>query len=108
VAETLWRLAWALPLVLVLGAAAAWAVGRLGGAGASHAEAARLRHVESLSVSEGLRVHLLELDRRPLVVVESALHAVQLDVAGLEAVRPRAPERSASARLRRLFGKAAP
>jgi hypothetical protein len=102
----LWRLAWALPLVLALGVAGAWAAARLGAARAPREAGARLRVVESVTVSEGLRVHLLELDGRSIAVAESALHVAQLGPRGDDPPAPRTREQSA-ARLRRLLGKTA-
>jgi flagellar biogenesis protein FliO len=107
VAEILWRLAWALPLVLALGVAAAWALGRLGAARAPRERGPRLRVLESVNVSEGLRIHLLEVDRRTVVVAESAQHALQLDARLEDLHGARSPERHAAGRWRRLSGKAA-
>jgi flagellar biogenesis protein FliO len=73
--DELWRLAWALPLVLAIGVAAAllvrrWVVPRPRGAATG-----RIRALESLPLSGETRLYLVEVDRRPLLIVESTREA---------------------------------
>lgn len=71
--DALLRLAWALPLVLGLGVAAAFVLKRfvVPVADASP-QRQRLSLRESLSVSDDTRLHLLEVDGKPHLLVESA------------------------------------
>jgi len=80
--DALWRLLWALPLVLALGVGAMFALGRLVRTGARPDAGRRLRHLESLALADGARLHLVELDRRALVLAESAQGVVQLRLPG--------------------------
>lgn len=77
--EHLWRLAWALPLVLIIGmlfilALKRWGITRLPGLlPATHASA-NLRVVADLSVSDDTRVYLLEAGGQRWLLTESRLH----------------------------------
>lgn len=77
-ADTLWRLAWALPLVLAVGFVAVLLLKRFGLPVQAVAEEAarRMNLRESLTLSEDTRVHLIEVDRKTYLVVESARQAV--------------------------------
>jgi flagellar biogenesis protein FliO len=74
--ETLWRLAWALPLVLLVGAVTVLLLKRFAVPTLpSNRSAPRLTLQESLSVSDDTRLHLVAVDRRTFLVVESSRHA---------------------------------
>ena len=80
--DTLWRLVWALPLVLITGAAIVCVLKQvIVRNGASQSETRRMQLRESLCVSPQTRVHLVELDRRPYILVESE-HGTVLQAAG--------------------------
>jgi hypothetical protein len=71
--DTLVRLAWALPLVLVLGCAAAWLLRRsMDRLGVGAAPAAPMNLVQTLPLSDGLRAHLIAIGPRNVLVVEGA------------------------------------
>ena len=70
--DALWRLAWALPLVLAVGVIAVLAIRRWGMWQGVGVGAARLRVVESMPVSDETRIHLILVDRQPLLLIESA------------------------------------
>ena len=75
--DTLWRLVWALPLVLVTGAAAMLLLKRIltpAGTSVEHGRHLTLR--ESLIISDGTRMHLIEVDRQKYLLVESATDTV--------------------------------
>jgi flagellar biogenesis protein FliO len=75
--DSAWRIVWALPLVLTVGAVAALILRRfllpMTPAGRS---AQRLRMCESLTLSDETRVHLIEVDGAGYLLVESTRHAV--------------------------------
>jgi flagellar biogenesis protein FliO len=101
--DTLWRLAWALPLVLAIGVATMLALKRLvvtrasipGGVG-------RLSLCESLSLPNDTRVHLIEFDRQPYLLVESDRHAV-LQLAPQHVAATRVPLRIGPHWMQALF-----
>lgn len=70
--ETLYRLAWALPLVLMLGIAAAFALRRLETLAVQRAAPQVLRLDQTLQVSDQTRVHLLTVHGKPMLLVEGA------------------------------------
>ncbi len=71
--DALWRLVWALPVELVTGVAAMLVLRRV--LGRHHSSPAtrepRLRAIETLAVSDETRAYLVEIDRRPMLVIES-------------------------------------
>jgi flagellar biogenesis protein FliO len=70
--DALWRLAWALPLVLAVGAAAILVLKYFViPAQAARRSARRIELRESLPLSDETRIHLIEVDRRAYLVVES-------------------------------------
>ena len=81
--ETVWRLMWALPLVLVIGAVAAVVLRRFVVPSIQASKTARLALRESMPLSKDTRVYLIEIDNARFVVVESArttvLHPMQSD-----------------------------
>lgn len=75
--NALWRLLWALPLVLATGVAAMLLLRRfVVPMQARSRDARRLSLLESLAVSDDTRLHLVEIDQQPYVVVESTRDAV--------------------------------
>lgn len=68
--QTLWNLLWALPLVSVLALVVILVLKRTQ-AGRSAQTLPRVSLRESLSVSERTQVHLIEVDFRPYLLVES-------------------------------------
>lgn len=93
--ETIWRLAWAMPLVLMVGAGMALILKRfvVPGQQPRTQPARRMSVCESLSLSEDTRVHLIEVDCQTFLVVESARHTT-VEPARHEAIE-RAPARGA-------------
>jgi flagellar biogenesis protein FliO len=81
--ESLSRLVWALPLVLLLGVAMIWVVKRwlplLGGPSGGNAPVTLL---QTMQLSERAAVHVLHVEGRRLIVIEtpSALNTVEIDV----------------------------
>ncbi len=79
--DHLWRLAWALPLVLLIGvmfilALKRWGITRLPGLMPAMAQpSGELRVVADLSVSDDTRVYLLEAGGQRWLLTESRLHA---------------------------------
>lgn len=78
--DNLWRLAWALPLVLIIGvlfilALKRWGIARLPGLMPAAGITADLRVVAVLSVSEDTRVYLLEAGGQRWLLTESRLSA---------------------------------
>jgi flagellar biogenesis protein FliO len=74
--DALWRLLWALPLVLALGAAAVLLLKRfIGPVAAARRLGRRMSACESVALSDETRVHLLEVDGKAWLVVESSRHA---------------------------------
>jgi len=80
--EALSRLLWALPAVLALGVGIVLVLRRIAQPGARPEAAGRLRHLESLPLADGARLHLVELDRRALVLAETAHGMIQLRLPG--------------------------
>jgi flagellar biogenesis protein FliO len=71
------RLLWALPLVLATGVAAMLLLRRFVVPMQTRSrDARRLSLRESLAVSDDTRLHLVEIDQQPYVIVESARGAV--------------------------------
>jgi hypothetical protein len=102
--EAMWRLVWALPLVLLIGAAIVLFLKRfvVAGEGAPAAAERRMHLRESLALSDDTRMHLIELDRRAYFVVESK-QRVRVEIAARDvAVATRMPARSAPAWLQQL------
>jgi flagellar biogenesis protein FliO len=74
--DALWRLLWALPLVLALGVAAVLLLKRfVGPASAARWPGRRMSACESVALSDETRLHLLEIDGKAWLVVESSRHA---------------------------------
>lgn len=72
----LWKLAWALPVVTITGLVVMLLMKRVLVRGAAHNRPSqRLRSRETLQVSEQTRLHLVELDGKPYLLVESSQHA---------------------------------
>ena len=75
--DTLWRLAWALPLVLTVGFAVVLMLKRFVVPTAAASQALqRMRLRESLSLPDDTRVHLIEVDRQAYLIIESARHTL--------------------------------
>lgn len=93
--ETVWRLAWALPLVGALGFAAVLLLKRMTVLRMPAASVVqRLGLHESLTLSADTCVHLIEVDRRAYLVVESTRQAVLQPAAAQPCeVVPRRPSR---------------
>jgi flagellar biogenesis protein FliO len=100
--DTLWRLAWALPLVLVTGMAAVLTLRRfVVPAQGPGQQAQRLRLQQSLSLSDETRVHMIEVDRQVFLIVESSRQALlQSTSSASEAVR--APIRLGASWMQRI------
>ncbi|MEO8152139.1 MAG: hypothetical protein ABI605_03640 [Rhizobacter sp.] len=72
--DSLWRMAWALPLVLGIGFAAALVLKRfVVTVPSSSPQMQRIRLQESLSLSDDTCVHVIEFDRQAYLLVESSL-----------------------------------
>ena len=75
--STLWRLVWALPLVLATGVGVMLLLKRfVVPTEAKSRDTRRLNLRETLAVSDETRVHLVEIDRQSYLVVESTRNAV--------------------------------
>jgi flagellar biogenesis protein FliO len=75
--DTVWRLIWALPLVLVTGTAAMLVLKRILTPVSPPVEPGRHMALrESLTVSDGTRMHLIEVNRQNYLLVESATNTV--------------------------------
>jgi flagellar biogenesis protein FliO len=68
---SLWRLTWALPLVLALGVLAVLALRRFGARGRASSQPSRLSLGATLVLSDSTRAHCMDLDGRTFLVVES-------------------------------------
>jgi flagellar biogenesis protein FliO len=89
--DTVWKLMWALPLVLAVGVAAVLMLKRIVVPSRAAAPSPqRVRTSESLQLSEHTHVHLLDVDGRSYVVVESTRH-VEVQVAASDAPTPSLP-----------------
>jgi len=100
VSDTLTRLAWALPLVLVLGVLAMLAIKRvLPRFQAASPQAAPMVLRQSLKLSDGAQMHLVALDGQSVLVVESAAGPAAVHVLAAPPALPgwaaRLPKRSA-------------
>lgn len=73
--DAIWKLIWALPLVLVTGAVLVLLLKHVVYAPASHRSLQRMRSCESLALSARTRLHLLELDGKAYLLVESERQA---------------------------------
>jgi len=70
--DSVWRLVWALPLVLAVGFVAVLLLKRYGLPAVKHTPPEqRMSLRESLSLSDGTRTYLIEIDRTPYLLVES-------------------------------------
>lgn len=77
--DHLWRLAWALPLVLLIGvlfilALKRWGINRLPGWMPANEPASGLRVAAELAVSDDTRVYLLEAGGQRWLLTESRQH----------------------------------
>jgi len=100
----MWRLVWALPLVLLSGVGIALLLKRfvVADEGKQAAAERRMHLRESLALSDETRVHLIELDRQAYVVVESKRH-ITFEIAAREvAAATRVSARSAPTWLQQL------
>jgi flagellar biogenesis protein FliO len=93
VSDTLWRLAWALPLVCGAGLCAMLILRRLLMTTAARRPANRLEAIETLSVSDDTRIVLLELDQQAFLVVESSRQATLVAATRSQAAGPARPRR---------------
>ena len=105
--DILSRLAWALPLVLLLGAALMLGLRRFVIKPRAGAAKQRMTLCESLMLSEETRVHLFELDGRAYLIAESTKQTVlqAAQVRGGEMVRE--PLRLAPPWMKRMYKAAA-
>jgi flagellar biogenesis protein FliO len=102
--DALLRLAWALPLVLGIGIGSMLVLRRFViAAPAAARPTQRLRMRESLSLSDETRVHLIEVDDRPYLVVESVRQAVLQPTAPLAVESARAPNRIGLSWMQRMY-----
>jgi flagellar biogenesis protein FliO len=101
--DTLWRLAWALPLVLATGMAAALTLRRfVARTPDTRRPTQRMTLRESLTLSDDTRLHLIEVDRQAFLVVESARHT-SLQPTAVASDTTRLPVRFATPWTPRLF-----
>lgn len=105
--DTLWRLAWALPLVLGIGFVAALVLRRVVSAPPAQATR-RIALQESLSLSDDTRVHVIEVDRQPYLLVESSSQATLQALSARAADAAPAPSRPGPAWAQRLVARARP
>jgi len=72
----LWRLSWALPVTVLIGGVIILLLKQILGQGSfPDRTLQRMVKRESLSLSDETRLHLVEVDGRPYVLVESTRHA---------------------------------
>jgi flagellar biogenesis protein FliO len=101
---SLWRLVWALPLVLGIGVAAMLllrrfiAVDRQAGS-----ETPRMNARGSLPLSDKTCVHLIEVDGKDYLVVESSQQAVLQSVSAAAGDKSRSPARIGPPWVRRFY-----
>lgn len=100
--NALWRLLWALPLVLAAGVAAMLVLRRFIVPAAREKRVARMLARETLSLSDQTRVHLVEVDGACYLIVESTQNAALQPLSG----HARSQVRSQPAWLRHLSGAA--
>lgn len=101
---TMWRLAWALPLVLAVGVAAMLVIRGLVAPSQVKRPAQRLSARGSLSLSDKTCVHLIDVDGKDYLVIESAQQTVLQSVTTAPGDRSRSPVRFGSPWVRRLYG----
>jgi flagellar biogenesis protein FliO len=84
--DSLWRLTWALPIVLTVGAAIVLVLRRLVvPTSSADAPQKRLSVCESMPLSAATRVHLIEVDGSACVVLESEQRATLHSLPSLQA-----------------------
>lgn len=106
--EAAWRLVWALPLVVATGAAVVLFLRRIiAPVGRSQFAAQRLRVRETISLSEHSRAHLIEVDDRAYLLVESSQTMHLQPVAALATETSVAVANVSVPWLRRLYRAAA-
>jgi flagellar biogenesis protein FliO len=89
--DTVWRVTWALPLVLTVGVIAVLVLRRfVVPAQSPDWQVRRMSVRESITLSDDTRVYLIDIDSRAFVVVESAKQAL------LQAVQPVANDSTGS------------
>lgn len=69
--DALWRLIWALPLVLVTGLVAVLVLKRLLPEARADRQHRRMAVCETLTLSDQTHLHLIEVDRQPYLLVDS-------------------------------------
>lgn len=69
--DAIWKLTWALPLVLLTGLVVVLLLKRVMNVPAAEGSVQRLRNRESLTLSGHTRLHLVEVDGKPLLLIES-------------------------------------
>jgi flagellar biogenesis protein FliO len=81
-ADSLWRLAWALPLVLAVGVAAMWALKRLmlTPSATRPNDTPALQLVQTQLLADGCTAHLLQLQDRQLLVVQGTAGVTALEL----------------------------
>jgi flagellar biogenesis protein FliO len=88
--DTLSRLLWALPLVLIFGVATMWLLRRwLAVLARAPARAEALALTQSLTLSDRSTAHLLTVDGRRLLVVESTSTISTVELDGARPMRAR-------------------
>jgi flagellar biogenesis protein FliO len=101
--DTVLRLAWALPLVLAVGVVTLLMLRPLlAQSGPATRPVERMSVRESLPLSDDTRVHLIEVDGKTYLVVESTRQAVLQPAQLQSGVAPHASSRSASDWIQRL------
>lgn len=102
--NTLWKLTWALPLVLTIGGVAVLVLKRfVVPARPADRAGPRMTLCESLSLSDETRVHLIEVERKPYVVIESDRHAVLQSMLPQAGEATRLPMLGGPAWMKRLY-----
>jgi hypothetical protein len=102
--NSLSRLFWALPLVLVVGAAVMLVLRRFVLPVTLPRGATRIVARETLALSEHTRVHLVEIDGSSHLILESTQNAVLQSLSVQVGAQVQSPVRSRPAWLRRLSG----
>jgi hypothetical protein len=87
--ESLWRLTWALPLVLVLGIVAMLALRRIlqGATGKAVASGDAMVLKQSLKLSDSSTAHLLIVQGKPMLVVEGSHGVSSIELSSAAARR---------------------
>jgi flagellar biogenesis protein FliO len=102
--STLWRLVWALPLVLATGVGVMLLLKRFVVPMESKPrDVRRLNLRETLNVSDETRVHLVEIDRQSYLIVESTRNAVLQPAQSAAVEAQRSAARPVPAWARRLM-----